>query len=630
MSNRRYSQPNYHLSQPGHYYYDNNDVSDGPNDQIGGSFDENDRLPPGYGNLENATLRSEISMSVITDDTRFISQERRRGSHHQQGQLNMSNTDLSMHKRLCGIVNVEPVMCLFSISIGLLITFQPLFTYWARCVEIAGQLEENINENITSLCAQLSASNGTLQDLVESDISSTKIWLQIVGGIPTLLIAPLIGTWSDRRGRKLPLLYAMSGYVIQTFCLMMATMTYETWNVYRWYFVGEFVSGLTGGASSIFATSLAIVTDDCRSKLRPGSSTVPLRIGIASFLQSIGSLLGVLIMSMLAVPALVSVTGHSQSYVKAAFLQLVTAVVALLYTIVFVRETHFPQKDYCRLNEDSEDSTEVETKKSTYIMSLVEVIMEKRPGWTRLCLILSLFFVFVEFLSLDMSILFLLLKRPPFSWTDSTFSYYSLIRGAIFSVGMILCPLALTLVRWLGKDSIMIIMGISASAVSFFVISQAQTTQEIFITCGLALIIGGIAPGYRSFLPRMVPKEQTARLLTVCSIIMAICPIISSLVFNSLFNATMDWWPGFVFFIGSLIQFTVVFGQSMIHWLMRPQWRLEKEMRINERLGAIAFNDNYPAANNESDEIERSVSNTAVGSDLQIECMDDLRPTRPV
>ena len=43
-------------------------------------------------------------------------------------------------------------------------------------------------------------------------------------------------------------------------------------------------------------------------------------------------------------------------------------------------------------------------------------------------------------------------------------------------------PLFLTLVSWLGKDSLMIILGVSSSAVCFFVISLATNTGEIFMS----------------------------------------------------------------------------------------------------------------------------------------------------
>uniref|UniRef100_A0A158P987 MFS domain-containing protein n=1 Tax=Angiostrongylus cantonensis TaxID=6313 RepID=A0A158P987_ANGCA len=273
-------------------------------------------------------------------------------------------------------------------------------------------------KNVTAACAQTPESDFPLQDIVEKDIASTRVYLQVVNTVPSLITAPLVGTWSDKRG-------------------------------------------LTGGVGSLFSTTLAIVTDDCRNKLRPGSSTVPLRIGIASFLQSVGALLGTLIMSFLAVPALYPSYAQQLSYVQAASLR----------------------------------------------------------------------------------------------------------------------PLLLTSVHWLGKDSLMILIGIIASAITFILISYAESTTAIFLTAGLTVFCGGIAPGYRSFLPRMVPKEQTARLLTVCSIIMAFCPMMSTAIFNSVFYMTLDWWPGFAFFVGGILQLLVVGGQGAIHVLMRPQWLAEKRLK---------------------------------------------------
>ncbi|KAK6018009.1 hypothetical protein OSTOST_16458 [Ostertagia ostertagi] len=212
-----------------------------------------------------------------------------------------------------------------------------------------------------------------------------------------------------------------------------------------------------------------------------------------------------------------------------------------------------------------------------------------------------------------MSLLFLLVKRPPFSWSDKTFSNFSLLRGTLFSLGMVLCPLLLTLVHWLGKDSLMIIVGIAASAASFLWISSATTTMEIFMTGALTLLCGGIAPGYRSFLPRMVPKEQTARLLTVCSIIMAFCPMLSSLIFNPIFNATLDWWPGFTFFLGGILQLFVVAGQGGIHCLMRPQWLIEKRLKNQLNTHSLTVGDD-----NSGDVEQSSSSSAAVCSDLNI------------
>ncbi|VDK82272.1 unnamed protein product, partial [Cylicostephanus goldi] len=72
-------------------------------------------------------------------------------------------------------------------------------------------------------------------------------------------MAPLIGTYSDKHGRKAPLLYAMSGFLMYATIQLAAVLTYEYINVYYWLFAAEILTGLTGGMGSMLGTSLAIV-----------------------------------------------------------------------------------------------------------------------------------------------------------------------------------------------------------------------------------------------------------------------------------------------------------------------------------------------------------------------------------
>lgn len=55
--------------------------------------------------------------------------------------------------------------------------------------------------NLTEFCKELSLGNSTVyQDTVEKDIASVKIFLQITSSVPTLLMAPIFGSWSDSAG----------------------------------------------------------------------------------------------------------------------------------------------------------------------------------------------------------------------------------------------------------------------------------------------------------------------------------------------------------------------------------------------------------------------------------------------
>ncbi|EYC21609.1 hypothetical protein Y032_0019g3924 [Ancylostoma ceylanicum] len=504
-------------------------------------------------------------------------------------------------------VNAEPVILMLAISVGFAMTAQPLFMYWARCVEIVNTTKGYDVENASAICAHLSNDDNfdAINTVVQKDIASTRIYLQLTSGVLAMVAAPAIGTWSDRRGRKTPLLYTLSGFFIGIVFQLLATLTYEHICIYYWLFASELVVGLTGGMGYMFGVAITVVTDDSRNKLKPGTSTVPMRIGVASFLQSLGTLLGTLGTSMLAVQNPSSIDEPKYSYIKAALIQVSAGASAVIYTFFMVRETHFPHKDvylYNRLEKQQSSPAspsnsagiQVERTKSPLtwlrdnVSAIGEVLLQKRPGWTRCCLIMSLLLVMVEFLALDPSLLLLLLKRKPFSWSDKMFSYLSLLRGLLFSLGMVICPLIFMLFHCLGKDSLMIIIGIGASAVSYFMIAGAHTTEEIFLTTLFAIFCGAIGPAYRSFLPRMVPKDQTARLHTVCSLIMATCPMLSAAVFNSIYTASVEWWPGFAFFVGGILQVFVVIGQGCVHMLMRPQWLLEKSLKEQVMIHRLA------------------------------------------
>ncbi|GMT12510.1 hypothetical protein PFISCL1PPCAC_3807, partial [Pristionchus fissidentatus] len=127
--------------------------------------------------------------------------------------------------------------------------------------------------------------------------------------------------------------------------------------------------------------------------------------------------------------------------------------------------------------------------------------------------------------------------------------------------------------------SIVFQVGVLSGAAFHFFTSFATTNEEIIFATVLTLFTGGISPGYRSFLPRMVPKEQTARLLTCVSLIISLCPILSSLVFNNLYNWSLDFWPGLAFFVGGVFQIVAFMGQILIHVLRRPQWILAEQLR---------------------------------------------------
>jgi MFS family permease len=90
------------------------------------------------------------------------------------------------------------------------------------------------------------------------------------------------------------------------------------------------------------------------------------------------------------------------------------------------------------------------------------------------------------------------------------------------------------------------------------------------------VFFGASSPGFRSFIPRMVRHDETARMMTAFGVVISFCPIISSLIFNTIFKATLTDWPGLVFLIAGILMFAVTGGQLFVFLFQKSPFLITK------------------------------------------------------
>lgn len=220
-------------------------------------------------------------------------------------------------------INSEPIIFLFSVSLGLYVTVYQAFIKFKLCLPLA----------TAEICRHLgNYTDKRLEDIVSADAAHYSLYLQICVSIPSFFVCFFIGAWSDANGRRSPLLIALAGISLNGVLLIFlaAFHSMPLWLL----FVGAFVAGLTGHIIIVFSCCFSMISDAIKDPVM-----LTIRIGIGSSLVYIGIVVGSLISSL--IPHL-TVT----PYVYTFLVSTCFSTAGVLYIPLFVRETiHLAKSD---------------------------------------------------------------------------------------------------------------------------------------------------------------------------------------------------------------------------------------------------------------------------------------------
>lgn len=91
-------------------------------------------------------------------------------------------------------------------------------------------------------------------------VSDFHQWNNIAGHVVPIILALWFGNWSDRRGRKLPLLIGLCGKFIYSGMVIVNTVMVD-WDVYMIIYTASLPMGMLGGDVAIFACCFSYISD---------------------------------------------------------------------------------------------------------------------------------------------------------------------------------------------------------------------------------------------------------------------------------------------------------------------------------------------------------------------------------
>ncbi|MFM6994852.1 MAG: TCR/Tet family MFS transporter [Sediminibacterium sp.] len=363
------------------------------------------------------------------------------------------------------------------------------------------------------------------------DLSKASLyggWMTFLYATMQFLFAPLIGSLSDKYGRRPVLLISLFGFGLDYLFLAFAPSI-------LWLFVGRTISGITGASVTTASAYMADISDDSNRAQNFGMIGAAFGIGFI-----IGPMLG----------GFLGEIGPRLPFIVAACLALLNVVYGY-----FVLPESLPV----------ENRRAFDWKRSNPLGSLVH--LKKYPAVSGL--IFSLIFIYLASHAVQSNWSFANMEK--FKWSPK------MIGLSLGMVGLLVGLVQGVLIRYinpkLGNEK-SVYFGIALYALGLLLFAFASSSWMMFVFL-IPYCLGGISgPALQSLISVHVPKNEQGELQGSLTSIMSVTSIAGPLIMTSLFAyftkpSNPIYFPGASFLLGAvfmlisaMIAYTVLKGET--------------------------------------------------------------------
>jgi len=362
------------------------------------------------------------------------------------------------------------------------------------------------------------------------DISKVSLyggWLTFLYATMQFLFAPMIGSLSDKYGRRPVLLFSLLGFGLDYLFLAFAPSIF-------WLFIGRTISGITGASVTTASAYMADISDESNRAKNFGMIGAAFGIGFI-----IGPMLG----------GFLGEIGPRIPFLVAAGLALCNA----LYGYFVLPESLAP-----------ENRRDFNLKRSNPLSSLFH--LRKYPAVSGL--IFSLLFIYLGSHAVQSNWSYANIEK--FHWTPKMIGF------SLGMVGLLVGIVQGVLIRFinpkLGNER-SVYVGIALYALGLLLFAFASSTWMMFVFL-IPYCLGGISgPALQSLISVHVPKNEQGELQGSLTSIMSVTSIVGPLIMTSLFAyftkpSNPIYFPGSSFLLGAVF---MVISAVIAYFVLRTE-----------------------------------------------------------
>ncbi|XP_068207678.1 probable peptidoglycan muropeptide transporter SLC46 [Palaemon carinicauda] len=437
----------------------------------------------------------------------------------------------SKFARFLSSIRLEPTIMLFGLTYGMEIVFVTNIIIDKLC-------EASYSSDT---CRNLdSGQHPWEQDAVQRLTNEYNVYIRLIEFIPGIVAMLFLGSWSDHRDRKLPILVPLMGNLAKG--LLMTANSYWWALPVQFILVAYIPIGLTGSLLGLLTGSYAYISAASGGKSRTSRVAV---IGvIIHFVSPAGQ-------------AIAEVLFDHGGYIAVFSASSAFSALSLIYSIL--RLDKWPEG--CREHSSPSVWQAISPKalKNNFLVVLRERKNELRGFILGYIAIVAFYVAGAEMKAFDF-----LYCRKRFGWDHSTFTVFSIIDMPLRATGSLLVLPLLSYFCRVG-DAVLAFIGGVSTLFLFIVRGTAPRPWVMYLSSAVGLCNEMVSVSSRAAISKLVDPEELGSIFAILSMCEAIIPIIAPSIYTAIYNSTLDFFPGLIYIVSA---FFAIFILITLTWIL--------------------------------------------------------------
>ncbi|XP_068214719.1 lysosomal proton-coupled steroid conjugate and bile acid symporter SLC46A3-like [Palaemon carinicauda] len=427
-------------------------------------------------------------------------------------------------------ITVEPLMFLNVLAWTMQTTLVTNMVLEKEC-EFKYRQTSEACQNLTSLPLNVTAG-------VQKAATTVMMLQEVVANIPAVLYVLVLGTWSDKYGRKLPMLLPFVGSFF-------ASLVYMA-NAYIWWLPAELIivagipQGLSGGLITLLMATYAYISDvsDHRSRT--------LRMAFLDFVMFIGTPLGLYLSNVIF-----NRFGYKGVFTisSSAFL------LGLIYILLRIEDSRGPSVEPSP-DPHQRPSVRNQMVKDLFDLSKIKgslaIATRKREGHVRARIFSLMVAMCLLLFILGGHQLKYLYTKARFKWTYEQFVNLSIFDIVFGSVGTsLVLPVLSYQLRM--PDTTIGLIGCISKMIGLVLIAVSPAPWFLYLAATLSFLAGLPLIVTRAVISKLVPPEEVGAIFSLLASWEALVPLFSAPVYTFVYNSTVEAFPGTIYFVSASV-----------------------------------------------------------------------------